>query len=686
MALALSNASWCHAQEPARLPHTEVTASRLLGPLAELPASLVVLDRARVRAAPAATLDGLLGEIPGFSLFRNQSSLVSHPTTQGVSLRGIGPTGASRALVLVDGLPLNDPFGGWVYWSKVAQVSIERVEVLRGGGSSLWGNGALGGVIHVTTTSPNTNTRRLTVVGSDPWALRMEGVVSQGDADGGLLVEGRSFVSDGYYLLGSDSRGAIDRRADSQHGLFGIRYEKALSARTRLLLGTRFFREERDNGTPLTGNSTEEFMFRTGLRHEAGSGLTLSADAFVRNQKFDSTFSSQADDRSVEAPALDQFDVPSLDTGASVLLGFPSAGRVLTTAGADFTWTRGENSEDFLLGPQGFERRRKAEARRLLAGAWAQQLVALSPQWSLNGALRVDYWRSFDASREVHQRATGASLEDRDFPDRDKVVASPKLGATWQLHDSVALRGAVYRGFRAPTINELVRPFRVRSDSTAANEKLDPETLWGAELGSNWQSRNVDAGVTFFVNELSDPIFNVTVGEGPGVVEPCGFLPAGGLCRQRRNLDEARVRGAEVDLALAGPAGLQWRFGYLGTHSEITKSTQAQELRGQRLPQVPDHQLSCGFDWSVVPRFSISGRWRWIDDRFEDAENTITLGDYAVIDVRGQFELQDGWALTFGAENLLDQNYDVAKTSDGQTTLGAPLLLHVGFSFDGGED
>ena len=69
--------------------------------------------------SPALTLDDFLRRVPGFTLFRRTSSLVAHPTAQGVSLRGVGPSGASRSLVLADGIPLNDPFGGWVYWSRV---------------------------------------------------------------------------------------------------------------------------------------------------------------------------------------------------------------------------------------------------------------------------------------------------------------------------------------------------------------------------------------------------------------------------------------------------------------------------------------------------------------------------------------------------------------------------------------
>src|SRR5712664_55845 len=143
-----------HAQEAERLEPVVVTATRAEQPIGEAPASVTVLSREDIRQGAGQSLDDLLRQVPGFSLFRRSSSLVSHPTTQGVSLRGIGPSGTSRALVLLDGVPINDPFGGWVYWNRIPLQSIEQIEVVHGGGSSVWGNYAVGGVVHVLTRRP----------------------------------------------------------------------------------------------------------------------------------------------------------------------------------------------------------------------------------------------------------------------------------------------------------------------------------------------------------------------------------------------------------------------------------------------------------------------------------------------------------------------------------------------------
>src|SRR5436190_7788908 len=124
-----------------------VTATRTETRVADTPSSVVVLSKETIANSAAATTDDALRQVAGFTLFRRAGSRVANPTAQGVTLRGIGASGASRALVLDDGVPLNDPFGGWVYWSRVPRQAIERVEVVRGGASDLYGSGAMGGVV-----------------------------------------------------------------------------------------------------------------------------------------------------------------------------------------------------------------------------------------------------------------------------------------------------------------------------------------------------------------------------------------------------------------------------------------------------------------------------------------------------------------------------------------------------------
>ncbi|MFN0122419.1 MAG: TonB-dependent receptor plug domain-containing protein, partial [Blastocatellia bacterium] len=141
------------AQKPEIREQVNITAARTRLPVDETPASVTILDAGAATRAAAQTTDDLLRQVPGFSNFRRSSSSVANPTTQGVSLRGAGASGASRTLILVDGIPLNDAFGGWVYWDRVPRQSIEQLEIVRGGASDLYGSDALSGVINLVTFS-----------------------------------------------------------------------------------------------------------------------------------------------------------------------------------------------------------------------------------------------------------------------------------------------------------------------------------------------------------------------------------------------------------------------------------------------------------------------------------------------------------------------------------------------------
>jgi outer membrane receptor protein involved in Fe transport len=658
-----------------------VTAARVATPVTEVPASLRVLDREELASGPVLPLDVVLSRVAGFSLFRDQSSLVAHPTTQGASLRGIGPSGAGRALVLMDGLPLGDPFGGWVYWGKVPTVGIERIEVLRGGGSSLWGSGALGGVVQVLRTRPTHDLERLELSLADPTSQTVEALVARRRGRHGLVVEGRFFNTDGYPLVRARDRGAIDRRARSRDAVVGLRYELDLSRRTRADFGAHVFHEERASGTPLSANATRSAMLRAGLDHEFVSGDRIAVRLFSGWQNFQSTFSSQADDRASETPALDQFDVPSFEGGAALVWDRATGERGWWTAGADLRVVRGETNEHFFFSEGRLQRGRRAGGREVLAGLWAEEAFDWTPALRTTLALRGDFWRFEDGESATYDLAPGSDASASSLQSGDEVLLSPKLGLLWTAAPGVSLRSAVYRGLRAPTLNELVRPFRVRNDITAANAGLRAETVWGGEVGVDLGSAGRRVSATAFWNEIEDPVFNVTVGEGPGTVDPCGFVPAGGVCRQRRNLGRARVRGIEADGDFR--LGREWlaTLGWLWSDTEVRSAATAPELLGRRLPQVPRHTILARLAWERGPA-TVAAGLRWSADRYEDDRNTLLLGDYAVADLAIGWGLGAGWRVVLAAENVLDREFEVSRTADDVVGIGAPRFVHLGLRYD----
>lgn len=666
-------------EEVLRLDQVVVTATRIEQKLKDVPASVTVLAREDIQRSAAQTLDDLLRQIPGFSLFRRSSSLVTHPTTQGVSLRGVGPSGVSRTLVLVDGVPLNDPFGGWVYWSRVPKESVERIEVVRGGGSSVWGNYAIGGVINIITQRPEKRTLKFDGEGGTHSTVNMGLFASDLVGPLGIALGGNFFHTDGYKVIREDQRGAIDINADSEHKTFNGKLEYALSPNATLYLNGSFFTEDRGNGTPLTNNATETGYIGGGTSVKTPDGSDWKLSIFSHLQTFESTFSSPSEDRNSETPALDQFDVPSTAVGATLQWSKQVHRAHLLTAGTDLRWIDGETNEDFRFISGQFTRRRKAGGEQQLAGVYLQDIFTPTPKWQVVIGGRLDLWQSLDASRIERSLQTGEVTREDVFSDRARLAFSPKVALLFHATDQLALRGSFYQAFRAPTLNELFRPFRVRNDITEANAGLDPERLIGGEVGMDYAiARNLLGRLTGFWNEVEDPIANVTIGTGHGTIDPCGFVPDGGVCRQRQNLDRTRIRGIEAELEYRLNA--QWAVSgsYLFNETEVLSAPNQLDLEGKRIAQVPRHQFTLKLSYTNPALLNVSIQGRYVGDQFEDDLNSLKLGDFFVVDLLLSRQLMKGWEAFFGVENLFDRTFEVGKTVDGIVTIGAPVLIHGG--------
>src|SRR5439155_7280030 len=224
-----------------------VTPTRSEQRLGDTPASVNVVSSREIAASPALVADDVLRHVPTFSLFRRTSSLVAQPTTQGVSLRGIGPSGQGRTLVLLDGIPFNDPFGGWVYWTRVPLESVDRIEMTDGATSSLYGNYAMGGVINIITSRPTRASIDLKTQYSNEKSPKLDFFAGDRWNNLGAAVEGSFFRTDGFPIVAPIERGPIDNNADVAYRNLSGKLEYASSDRLSAFFRAGYFSENRNN-------------------------------------------------------------------------------------------------------------------------------------------------------------------------------------------------------------------------------------------------------------------------------------------------------------------------------------------------------------------------------------------------------------------------------------------------------
>jgi outer membrane receptor protein involved in Fe transport len=674
--------------DPVPLTPVTVTATRAPQPPAQVPFSLVTLPGRALRAIPATTIDGALRSVPGFSLFRRSDSLTANPTAQGVSLRGLGPSGASRSLVLLDGVPLNDPFGGWVMWSKVPRETLAGAELVRGGGATAWGNAALGGVVQLLTEPAPEN--KLAASYGEFSTRSAEAAASLTLGPGRLDLGGRAFATDGFVLVSSEDRGAVDIPAASRHRWLSGRWTQSITEQATLTITGRTFREKRGNGTAYQRNSSAEEFGSITLAVQPDKTFSWNALAYVQEQSFSSTFSSVNATRTAETPASDQFAVPATAQGAAWIGNWTHPGEARTSAGVDLRRVEGETREHFTFSAGAFARERVAGGAQEFAGVFALHERALATDWRLTLGGRLDAWRESDGHRRETDRAGGAILRDDHYANRDGLEFSPSAGLVWTPTENWRVRVAGQQAFRRPTLNELYRPFRVGNVITEANAALKTERVTSGEAGLEWilpgttdlhgarGPDRVKLGVAVFANELRDAVGNVTLVRGPGTFPIVGFVPAGGTGRQRLNLDRLRVRGVELSGEWRPALRLSLNAAYLYNDASVRRASAAPNIEGKRLAQVPRHSATFGASWRPTWKLTLTPRVRAIGRQFEDDENLLILGTTVVTDLGVTYTLARG-EIFVTAENLGNTRIETGRSADGLVNTGTPRLVLAGF-------
>lgn len=344
--------------------------------------------------------------------------------------------------------------------------------------------------------------------------------------------------------------------------------------------------------------------------------------------------------------------------------------------GADLRTADGETREHFFFSGGEFTRSRVAGGRTLTAGVYGEAWRETG-DWLFSGGARVDLYRAFDGSRIERVIADGTPTLQFAPPDSDTVAPTARV-AFRRAFGARFLRGALYAGFRPPTLNELHRPFRVGNDVTEANAALEPERLSGADLGVggdhgvwSWQ-----AGV--FATRLEDAIVNVTLGAGPGVFPPGVFVPAGGAYRQRRNAGRIDAEGVEAEARGDWSEALSWRAALNYTDASVDGGNDAPALTGLRPAQSPEWSATAGFVWRLADATSLSVDVAYESARFEDDLNSRTLSAATVVDLRAEQRLAPGVFLYAALDNAFDAGVETAETANGVESFGPPRALRVG--------
>ena len=662
-----------------QLEEIRVSVRRLPDSVSEAIYSSVRFDRSSLNGA-AFGLDDSLRRLPGFGLFRRQASRAAHPTTQGVSLRGLGPNGAGRTLVILDGVPQNDPFGGWVEWVHLPPLTIEQATLVRGGGAGVWGNAALAGVVRLDSRvlDEQMAVADLRYGSKDTW---MGSALAESPIGAGTFsITAHASDGEGYFLIGTDQRGAADRRSARHNEGVRLAWRAQSDNGTLWSISGSAASDSFVNGSDVAGTQTDTYDLSIGaLNENAANGLSWQSVLYVRHKDFSSTFGAFDGTRDTVRPVLDQFDVPATVVGGNLVMRSNEFEAWTVESGMDVRFSDGETNELFRNLGAGFTRERTAGGKQLVTGAFLEGHWQQTNRFLFTIGGRVDHWRQSNGNRRESNLIDGTVLVDRTFTNQNGWVANGRVGFRADVHGGLSVKGAAYSGFRVPTLNELYRPFRVGNDITEANNGLENERIVGVDLRFTWSSEHALAAATLFRNDIHDPVINATVTTIPGFNTEFGvFIPGGGSLRQRRNVDRVETWGMEIDTELTISESASIRAAYLFTSPKIKKSILSPIFEGNRLAQVARHQGTIGLELQPNDRISFTVDVLASSNQFEDDLNSRVLNSVVTVDTQLSYKINDGIEAYVAAENLFDTRIEAGRSASGLVTLGAPIFLWVG--------
>lgn len=619
-------------------------------------------------------LDEALKTAPGVSLFRRTGSGAANPTTQGLSLRSIAPSGAGRALVTLDGAPQNDPFGGWVIWSALPSEGLEGATIVRGAGAGPYGAGALTGVVALQERATPDGLAMAEVSAGERDSYRA--AVAAGVP--GVLLTAAGSRTDGYYAVRGARRGAADSRLRLDDASVALRLQRQLGG-VQAAVRLSAFQVNQQAGLVGARSNATGLSAAVTLAQPAAEGVGgWRLQGWVRRSDLENSSVAVAAGRATTTPANDQYNTPATGYGLNAAWQ-GRQGDVAWEVGADLRLADGTEHERFRFMSGAFTRDREAGGKTLVAGAYAEAVLDQGP-WLLTGGVRVDRSRAYDALRRERDTATGALTLNQVSPNRSDTTPTGRVGLRYAVNDALYLRAAAYAGFRPPTLNELHRPFRVGNDITEANPTLKPETLQGLEAGIGGDGA-VRWSAGLFYNLLKDPIANVTIGVGPGTFPVAGFVPAGGTLRQRQNAGEIEAWGFEGEASGdVGPA-FGWRAAMAYTDAEVRGGSAVPQLTGLRPAQTPEWTVTGGVSFRPREALSLSADLRYESARWEDDLNSRRLSAGLQLDARATWRFTDRVEVYLAAENLTDEELEVGETADGVESYSAPQTIRVGFTY-----
>ena len=669
--LSVSGPATVTLQPAAAAQQITVTAYR--APLGELqsPVTTRVLSQNTLQSTAAITLDSQLAQIPGVQLYRRSSSLVANPTSQGISLRGLGSSSASRTLVVEDGMPLNDPIFGLIHWQEIPSLAIRDVQLVRTGASDLYGSSAIAGVINVITAHPTSHQLEFSSSYGGEATFDENLLAETRHGPWAALFSSGVIGTDGYNQEAPYQRGPVDQPSNvhSQSALLDVEHDRGP---LRLFVRSSAYNESRHNGTPYQMNATRLLRYATGGDWQTVRDSSLTVRLYGSDEEYRQTFSSISNlptssdptcsYRCGETPVKFSF-IPDNQLGASAQWNEPLGAGLLLVAGADVDDTRMWDSEDSFTGGGSLTNQHD---RQRDSGVYGE-LMWVHRAWTVTASAREDWFENFN-DLLLDFTSSGWTPDASQPPQISQHLFDPRLGLSRKLSDHWALAASGFRAFREPNPDELYHAFQIGNELTLANNNLRSERATGWEAGTAAQYPWGTIRASYFLTQVNDPITAATID-----------LNSSPIKLKRENLGQVESRGVSLDFEIEPRRWLTAEGGYQYAHAVVSRGPQ---YVGNWIPEAPRNTATLNLRAFKPALGTLSLQGRLSGQMFDAAANDFLLHGFFRLDAYASHSFGSRFQLYAAGENLFDRAIEVSKTPT--TTLGQPRVARAGFLVDFG--
>jgi iron complex outermembrane recepter protein len=637
------------------LPEVVVTATRKESLVEDVPASVTIIDAEELRKSPLRNVDDVLRSVAGVDVWGNNVDPLGH---RAVTVRGIGGgSSQERTLILINGIPVNDTWSGQVVWNQIPKEDVERIEVVRGPSSSLYGGSAMGGVVNIISRSPVGAPVGFLGKGSygefNTWSAYGNVCGRSKNDKLGYYVSGKKTVSDGFIAELKDGEKYETESDFDLDNVLGQLYW-FIDDSSFLTLSGSYYREERGKGFPFANLDPGQIIKgNVTYRRRAPHGISWLVSLYGHDEEQTHEDDDWAHTR---LDRVNTYEKPFY--GAMVQPSLYLADWNTITLGAEFKYSEATHKSTYEIIPPSrpYPRETETNGKQYYTGVYAQdEIFLLHGRFVVIPGARYDWWKSFDGSYADTDPPAGVQPET-DYGEKEWQSFNPKLGVVYHLSDNTSLRGSVGRGYRAPSPVELYATMSYGGTTIVeGNPDLDPESIFSYEIGVTQKFGDcLDTRLTLYRSTVDDLIDTRTVEvidrEPP---RPDVYI------MQKDNIAEVRSQGVELELYYLITREWYGFLNYTYNDSEITEDDSNPAIIGNALSHSPHNKFNIGMTYDNPRLFTGTIQGRFVDHSFADNENTEELGSYWTFDMRLLRQIGKQVAIGFDIENIFDVEYDI---------------------------